>query len=144
MDAERIVAMLSEDRKEWAALTAVLEEHAERSLHGRGSPMWTAADVYTHLARWMSRSTDDLEARLERRTLTPLEGTDDEINARWQAEDSHLTLAEAREWAHRAFERRIRAIEAVPHDRWDPVLQMMARADGSEHYAGHRRYITGE
>ena len=144
MDAERIVAMLSEDRKEWAALTAVLEDHAEGSLHGRGSPMWTAADVYAHLARWMSRSTDDLEARLERRTLAPLEGTDDEINARWQAEDSHLTLAKALERAQRAFERRIRAIEAVPQDRWDPVLQMMARADGAEHYAGHRRYIVAD
>ncbi len=142
MDAEAIAVMLQEDRAEWEALTAVLDVHPEGSLHEPNSLSWTSRDVYAHLARWIVRSTDALEARLASRALPPLEGTDDEINARWQQEDSGLSLGEARERAQQAFERRLRAIELVPADRWDAVLGAIARADGAEHYAGHRSYIS--
>lgn len=143
MDAKSIASMLREDQSEWERLTKLLEEHPGESLRGESSPAWNARDVYAHFARWIGRSTDDLEARLQGRTLPPLKGSDDEINARWQAKDSGLTLSEARERAQAAFERRIRAIQAVPGDRWDPILEAVARADGSKHYAAHRRYITG-
>ena len=141
MDAETIASMLRDDLSEWEQLTKLLDKHSRGSLHGQGSPDWDARDVYAHLARWIGRSTDDLEARLEGSTLPTLEGTDDEINARWQAEDSGLALSQARERAQEAFERRIRAIQAVPPDRWDSILEVMARADGSKHYAAHRRSI---
>jgi len=144
MDTEAIVAMLQEDRAEWEALVAMLDAHPKESLHGAGSPPWASRDVYAHLARWIERSTADLEARLAGRTLPPLAGTDDEINARWQREDSALSLEEARQRAQKAFERRLRAIGNVPPDRWDAVLEAMARADGAEHYANHRRYIAVE
>ncbi len=144
MDAEAVASMLRDDQAEWAQLTKLLEGRAGESLHGGSSPAWNARDVYAHLARWIAHSTDDLEARLDGRTRPPLKGTDDEINARWQAEDSGLSLAQARKHAQEAFERRIGAIEAVPPDRWDPILEAMARADGSNHYAAHSRYITGE
>ncbi len=142
MDADPIAVMLREDRAEWEALTAVLDAHTERSLHDPSSPLWTSRDVYAHLARWIERSTSEIEARLEGRALPPREGTDDEINARWQQEDSGLSLGEARERAQQAFERRLRAIEGVPTDRWGEMLQAIARADGAEHYAGHRSYIS--
>ncbi len=142
MDAEAIAAMLREDRAQWEALTAVLDAHTERSLHDPSSPLWTSRDVYAHLARWIERSTSELGARLEGGTLQPLEGTDDEVNARWQREDSGLSLSEARERGQQAFERRLRAIERVPTDRWDEMLEAIARADGAEHYAGHRSYIS--
>jgi hypothetical protein len=142
VDTEAVAAMLRRDRAEWEALVAVIEAHPEQPLHGEGSPSWVSRDVYAHLARWIGRSTDDLEARLAGRALPPLAGTDDEINARWQREDSALSLADAREQAREAFERRIRAIESVPPGRWDPVLEAVANADGAEHYANHRRYIS--
>ncbi len=142
MDAEAVAAMLREDRAEWEALTAVLEAHPEGSLHEPNSPSWTSRDVYAHLARWIERSTSELEARLEGGALQPLEGTDDEINARWQQEDSGLSLGEARECGRQAFERRLRAIERVPTGLWDGMLEAIARADGAEHYAGHRSYIS--
>ena len=142
VDSEALAAMLREDRAQWEALVDVLEAQPQESLHDAGSPPWMSRDVYAHLARWMERSTDDLEARLAGRTLPPLLGTEDEINARWQQEDSGLSLGEARKRAQQAFERRIRAIEAVPAERWDQVLEAMARADGAEHYASHRRYIV--
>ena len=142
MDAEAIAAMLREDRAQWEALTAVLDAHTERSLHDPSSPLWTSRDVYAHLARWLERSTSELGARLEGGTLQPLEGTDDEINARWQQEDSGLSLDEARERGQQAFELRLRAIEGVPTARWDKMLEAVARADGAEHYAGHRSYIS--
>ncbi len=142
MDAVALRAMLREDRVEWEALVAVLEAHPDENLHGPGSPPWTSRDVYAHLARWIEHSTAHLEARLAGRTLPPLEGADDEINARWQLEDSRLTLDEARERARSAFERRLLAIEAVPTDRWDDGLVAIARADGAEHYRGHRSYMV--
>ncbi len=95
-----------------------------------------------HLARWIERSTSELEARLEGGSLQPLEGTDDEVNARWQQEDSGLSLDEARERGQQAFELRLRSIEGVPTDRWDGMLEAIARADGAEHYAGHGSYIS--
>ena len=142
MDSEAVAAMLRQDRAEWEALVAVLEAHADRSVHDAGSPPWASHDVYAHLAHWIGRSTDELEARLAGRTLPPIEGTDDEINARWQREDSGLSLEEARGRARDAFERRLRAIKDVPPGRWDAVLEAMARADGAEHYANHRSYVA--
>ncbi len=142
MDTEAVTAMLREDRVEWGALVAVLEAHAGESLHDVSSPLWTSRDVYAHLARWLGHSTDELEARLGVRTFTRLEGTDDEINARWQQEDSGLSLGEARERARMAFERWLRTIKGVPTGRWDEGLEKIARADGSEHYAGHRSSLV--
>jgi hypothetical protein len=142
MDAEGVAAMLREDRAGWEALAGVLEAHPQGNLHGVGSPPWTSRDVYAHLARWIEHSTASLEARLAGRTLPKLEGTDDEINARWQQEDGGLSLSEARERAWTAFERRLRAIEAVPMERWDERIEAIARADGVQHYASHRRSIA--
>jgi hypothetical protein len=145
MNPNAIAVMLRRDRDEWEALVAALEARPSGSLHDPDSPRWEAKDVYTHFARWISNSTDALEAWLDgRRLIPPPRGTDDEINARWQAEDGAYTLAEGRERAQRAFARRIAAIETVPPERWDPILERMARADGHEHYASHRRYIEGD
>jgi hypothetical protein len=140
--AETVAVMLRDDRAEWEALVDGLAARPEERLHDSGSSPWTSRDVYAHLARWIAHSTARLEARLAGRTLPPLEGTDDEINARWQQEDSGLSLGEAREHAEAAFERRLRAIEAVPADHWDEEIERIARADGAEHYRGHRSYIV--
>ena len=141
MDRESVVDMLREDTAEWANLVAMLETHPDKSLHDPASPPWNSRDVYAHIARWMEHSNATLEARLASRTLPPIPGTDDEINARWQREDSRLSLAEAREKAQKAFERRKRLIESVPEERWDKELESIARADGVEHIAAHRSYI---
>jgi hypothetical protein len=133
--------MLRRDREEWGALTAALEARPTGALHGPESSAWEAKDVYAHLARWINNSTDALEAWIDGRRLIPPKGTDDEINARWQAEDAAYTLAEAQVRAQRAFARRLAAVESVPPARWDPILEKMAKADGHEHYANHRRYI---
>ena len=154
MDATAIAAMLAEDRREWAALCATLDAHPGGALHdpaplpfregARGlGPQWTARDVYAHLARWISHSTNDLETILAgKRKVQVLEGTEDEINARWQAEDSGLSLAEARARAQQAFDRRVAAIESVPAGRWNPALDAIAHADDAHHYRAHRGYIA--
>ncbi|MGB2696202.1 MAG: maleylpyruvate isomerase N-terminal domain-containing protein [Dehalococcoidia bacterium] len=134
--------MLEEDRAEWEALTAVLDAHSDVPLHDPKSPSWASRDVYAHFARWTEHSIGQLGAHLEGRKLPKLEGTDDEINARWQQEDGRLTLDEARAWAIEAVEQRIQAIAAVPVDRWDDALEQIARADGAEHMRGHRSYLT--
>jgi hypothetical protein len=143
MDPEALRAMLHEDRAEWQALVAALDAHPDGPLHDPESPAWTPRDVYAHLARWINNSTDGFESWLASRTLPPPPGgNDDEINARWQAEDSGLTLEAARARAQQAFERRIRAIEAAPADRWDDPIDAIAHADGATHYRNHRSYIA--
>ena len=141
MDSESVVNMLREDIAEWEKLVAVLEAHPEESLHDPGSPSWTSRDVYAHLARWMGHSIASLEARLSGGTFPPVPGTDDEINARWQQEDSGLSLAKARDRAQQTFEQRRRIIMSVPGERWDKELGRLARWDGAEHFAKHRSYI---
>jgi hypothetical protein len=142
MTPDEVHAMFAEDRREWAALCAALDAHPEGALHDPESPTWTARDVYAHLARWINHSTDAFESWLTTHTLpTAPEGDDDTINARWQAEDSALTLDEARDRAQGAFDRRIRAIESVPEDKWDKILEATAHADDATHYRNHRRYI---
>ncbi len=137
--------MLSEDRREWAALCAALDAHPDGPLHDPESPAWTARDVYAHLARWIAHSTADLESVLAGGGLAVIEGSgDDEINARWQAEDSGLTLAAARERARRAFDRRAAAIESVPAERWTDALLAIAHADDAQHYRAHHSYIRVE
>lgn len=141
MDSASVLNMLREDIAEWEKLVAVLEAHPEESLHDPSSPPWTSRDIYAHLARWMEHSTASLEARLAGRTTPPIKGTFDEINARWQQEDSGLSLAEAREKARLAFERRRYVIISVPDERWDEELERLAHIDGGTHFAEHRSYI---
>ena len=144
MDPDSVQAMLRKDRAEWEALVDTLQAHPEEALHDPDFPVWTSRDAYTHLACWIEHSTATLQTYLVGHIPPPLEGTDDEINARWQQQFRDLSLTEAREWAYRAFEQRLRAIENVPPERWDQVLDLIARADGAEHYANHRRYIAVE
>ena len=148
MDTYAVQAMLQEDRAEWEALCAVLDGQAQGPLHDPESPEWTSRDVYTHLARLME-STTTLLAKL---ADVPVPGADpfdefqgnheDVVNARIQSRYGHLTFDEACDWAQRVFEERIRAIEAVPPDRWDAQIEGFARADGAGHYRGHRSYIA--
>ena len=142
MTPEDIAEMLRRDREEWAALTALLDGHPGGPVHDLESPDWEARHVYAHFARWLGHSTGDLEAVLagRERPRTPA-GSDDEINARWRAEDDKIGFAEARHRARQAFERRAAAIEAVPPQRWDNLLTAIAHADGYTHIGGHRRYI---
>ena len=94
VSTEAVEAMLARDRAEWQALVRVLEARPGRSLHDPESPTWNSRDVYAHLARWMEQSTAHLEAALVHSSFAPVEGTDDEINARWQSEAQRLSLEE--------------------------------------------------
>ncbi len=141
MDSVTLAEMLRRDHEEWAALVAVLDARPTGAVHDPESPSWQARDVYSHFTRWIHRSTDELEARADGRTLARLEGSDDEINARWQGEDARLTLDEARSRAQAAFDRRVAVVRAVAKDRWHDGLAAIVYADGYEHIAAHRRYI---
>lgn len=140
MNPANVAEMLRKDREEWAALTALLDADPDRAVHQDGHD-WTARDVYSHFARWLQHSTNDFEATLNGEGLPRPEGSDDEINASWQAEDAKLSLEEARGRAQREFDRRLRVIESLPGDRWTEPLWAIAHADGWEHIAAHRQYV---
>ena len=144
MDAEAIAEMLRRDRAEWSALVGELEAVAGEALYqDPGSPPWTSRDVYAHLARWIDRSSMQFERALAgREQLSAIPGGDDEINARWQAEDQAITHEEARRRAFAAYDRRLGLIESVCSDAWTPQLDALAMADGWEHFEHHRRGIS--
>ena len=143
MDPEAVQAMLREDRVEWQALVALLEAHPHGPLHDPTVPTWAARDVYTHLARLTETTTELIELKLSGQPLPKFDDADeDTVNARIQQKYSHMSLDEARAWAQRSFDARIEAISSIPPDRWDAAMEMLARADGADHYRGHRSYIS--
>ena len=104
------ISIIHEDQREWALLVDLLEAHLNESLHDPASPRWTSRDVYTHcpMDEFLGRVSESSTGRKE---ISPPEGTDDEINARWQQEDSRLTTDQARQWVQKAFGRRIQTIK---------------------------------
>jgi hypothetical protein len=145
MDAAAVRAMVDEDRQEWQTLCVVLDAHPDGPLHDPESPEWTARDVYTHLAAMMEGSTALMEEYLAGKPHRKVyEGTDeDDTNARIRHKHADMTFDQARAWAQRAFENMIAQIQAIPTDRWDTRFEFYARADGADHYRGHRGYIAG-
>lgn len=137
-----IPAMLQADRAAWDELVALLDAHPGVSLHDAGSPAWSSRIVYAHLARWMEHSTAAIRALAAGVTPPPLEGTDEEINARFQREDADLSLDEARQWAMMTFGERERTIESIPSYLWNDEIENYARADGASHFRAHLSYIT--
>jgi hypothetical protein len=141
VNREQVCEMLKRDRLEWEALTRILDTHPGESLHDPRTPIWISRDVYAHLARWNEHSNINVKAYCTGRSLTSLEGTDEEINARWRQEDSCLSLDEARQKARKAFKQRMRIIRAIPENLWDIELEKIVHFDGYTHYAAHRGYI---
>jgi len=146
MNAGLIEKMLNEDKNEWEAFVALLDSHPEENLHDPESPPWTNRDVFAHLARWTIYSIEQLEGRIAGRKPPSLDDTIDEINIRWQIEDSRISLVEARERAIEAYEKWARTIESVPPEYWSEELELLAGiTDGKHwHYALHRKYIIVE
>ena len=144
MDATTIQAMIAEDREEWAKLVAMLDAHPEGPLHDPESPEWTARDVYTHIARLREGSARHKQDKVDGKQVKDMyAGADEnEVNACVQQKYGNMTFDEARAWARKAFDGLIAAIEAVPLDEWDGELESYARADGADHYRGHRSYIS--
>jgi hypothetical protein len=142
MNTEEVKVMLCIDRIVWDALTSALDAYPEESLHDPASPRWTSRDVYAHFARWLNHSNGLIEAYCAGQKLPSPEGTPEEINSRWQQEDSRMGLNEAREKAQTAFIQRLRIIEAIPFNRWNEDLERIVRYDGAWHYASHINYIV--
>lgn len=144
MDAATIRAQTADDRNEWARLQAVLDAHPDGPLHDPDSPDWTSRDVYTHLAHMMQWTAGEIErvAAGEPRRTPDASVSEDEWNARLRERYGQMSLEEARRWANEAFERRERAIESVPLERWDEELVEVASHDGADHFRGHLSYLV--
>jgi hypothetical protein len=144
MDAATIRAQTADDRNEWARLQAVLDAHPDGPLHDPDSPDWASRDVYTHLAhmmQWTAGETERVAAGEPGRT-PDASVSEDEWNARLRERYGQMSLEEARRWANEAFERRERAIESVPLERWDEELVEVASHDGADHFRGHLSYLV--
>ena len=142
MNTDKVQAMLRIDRIGWDALVSLLDTRPGESLHDPASPRWTSRDVYAHFARWLNHSNACIEACCAGRELPSLDGTPEEMNTRWQREDSRMSLDDAREKALTAFARRMDIIASIPPDKWDEELERIVRYDGAAHYTQHLNYIV--
>ena len=142
MTREIIATMLKEDADTWAELVAILDAHPEVNLHAPGSKPWNSRDAYAHLARWMEYSAAKLKSLVTGEQPPKLEDNAEELNVRWEAEDTALSLDEARQWAMISCETRKRAIEAIPTVIWGGEIEQYARIDGAQHFRDHLSYIT--
>ncbi|XUW99696.1 MAG: hypothetical protein TUN42_07330 [Dehalogenimonas sp.] len=52
-----------------------------------------------------------------------------------------MTLVEARQKAHDAFDQRLLIIQSIKPDRWNKDLEKIARYDGVEHFSAHLSYV---
>ena len=78
----------------WAKLGALSDEQLARL--GASGPQWSGTDVLAHIARWHDHALEGISAIVEGRE--PISRSDfDDWNARWFAEDSALTAAQARD-----------------------------------------------
>ncbi|HEX9897321.1 MAG TPA: ClbS/DfsB family four-helix bundle protein [Dehalococcoidales bacterium] len=129
---------------ESAEISAILNALPTGTVHGSGATAWNSRDVYAHMARWLSHSSEYMElAGTGKKPPFIEESQVDEINHRWQKEDSKLTLAEARTRAQEEFKRRVKIIKSMPPELWTEEMVKVVYLDGANHYHDHRKYITG-
>lgn len=144
MDAATIRAQVEDDRAECTRLQARLDAHPDGPLHDPEAPDWTSRDVYTHLAQMMLWTAKEIErvAAGESRRTSDGSVSEDDWNAKLRERYQHMSLEGARKWANEAFERRERAIESVPLERWNDELVEVASHDGADHFRGHLSYLV--
>jgi hypothetical protein len=140
---ESLTEIIPKELLEWELLTIILDNHPDKNLHSPGSIPWTSRDIYAHLARWIGHSNQLINNYLDTGSTTPPLNrvTIEEMNTRWQQEDSTMTLQNARKKAHDMFEERLGILQSIPVDQWDSQLYEIAKQDGYLHFAIHRSYI---
>jgi hypothetical protein len=133
-----VQGVMRDEERWWNAIEAALDAHPGGRFHLEGDP-WDARDVWAHLARWLHRSVDVCEARLEGRT--PERITDfDAVNAQWQQADSALSLDEAKGRAMEARRRLLEFVDATPTERWDAPMSGSIASNSAYHYLEHLRF----
>jgi hypothetical protein len=140
---ESLTEIIPKELLEWELLTTILDNHPDKNLHSPGSIPWTSRDIYAHLARWFTHSNQLMKKYLDTGSTTPPLNrvTIEEMNTRWQQEDSTMTLQDARKKAHDMFEERLGILRSIPVEQWDSQLYEIAMQDGYLHFAIHRSYI---
>lgn len=141
MDANSLREMQDKDAAGWRRLTSHLDARPEGRVHGDESDPWTSAGVYAHVSRWLDHTSDLLEAQRDGAPKPEDDGTTDEINARFRAEDAGIDLATARARAIAAHDRYLAAVSSLPLDRWNQELENDAMYDGWDHYDQHLKYM---
>ena len=85
-----------------------------------------------------------MDRRAPRERAPPADGVlpEGDWNAKLRDGYQHTSLEGARKWVNGAFERRDRAIESVPLERWNDELVEVASHDGADHFRGHLSYLV--
>lgn len=129
----------------WAKLGALSDEQLARL--GASGPQWSGTDVLAHIARWHDHALEGISAIVEGRE--PISRSDfDDWNARWFAEDSALTAAQARDRCRQSREQLRSFLAGLSDEQWagsthtwsDGVTEHIhgwAETNMGEHYREH-------
>ena len=142
--AEERARLLAEGDRAWAELCAVLDAvPPDALLHDPDSPEWTSRDVYTHFMRMHMWSADAVNRELAGRPLDLSGESEDEVNARLQAEERGRTLEEARALAHSTRVAYREVMLGLTPEQWSTIGRRHSDDLVGGHYRGHLGYIRG-
>jgi hypothetical protein len=116
----------------WEELKESLDRGSSAS-----SPGWDSRDVYAHFARWHQLSMEHIRLKLANEPIPPPEADEDTLNDRWAAQDTALSLAEARD---RCLQTRAEFRELafrLTWEQWDAWGEWYCDDILGEHYRHH-------
>lgn len=141
--AETREELLRKMRESRAGLEASLRDITDEEMLQPGmTGRWSGKETLAHIARWDDATADMLLGYLRDGVKRGSEYADYEAwNARWEAEDRDITLAEARSRFAGAHATLLGTLERIPPDRWDDEVARWTRITGVEHYQEHTDVI---
>lgn len=122
----------------WERLRGRLRELAERERAGeRVGDTVSLGQAIAHVAHWDEAAATVLQAGLAGSEMgEDFDGRDAELNARWLAEDLHVTLDDAERRLGEAHASLRGALESLDERLWDEIGEAWALG-GIEHYEAH-------
>ncbi len=136
-------AMLAHGDAVWEQLSRALDARPEVVLHGPPNPPWTSREIYAHLGRWTAHTVEVVSCLRAGEAAPVIEGDDDAINARWAAEDTSLTTADARARCVAGREALLALLRQLSDEEWGRFGRRCAEDVDGSHYQAHLDAIIG-
>ncbi len=132
-------ALLRRGDELWDELTAALDTSIDAPLGP--STDWMGRDVYAHFARWTRQTADDLRRVLDGKPPRPIEGTEDEINARIREEERETPVDQLRSRCTEARAEVKALLLGLTDDQWRAFGEASADDVTPAHIEPHLRMM---
>ncbi|MDA0270007.1 MAG: hypothetical protein O2798_07505 [Chloroflexi bacterium] len=137
-----VAGMAADESSKWEHVTRVLDAQPTGMLHtGDDGRVWTAADIYAHLERWMVVNLPRAEAGLATGVVPELPDSTEALNDLWLAEDAGVSFTHARRRAFVARDAFMAQMRAIPVEAWTARLVSLYGGNAWGHYHEHLKYM---